>query len=106
MIELNQNNFKQEVLNADKPVIIDFWAPWCMPLKMMGPVFQRLSQELTDYKFVKVNTQENPALSQQFGIRGIPTIVVFKDGKEINRFSGFRPKSLLKKTIKSILSPQ
>lgn len=103
MISINKKNFKKEVLNSKKPVVIDFWAPWCMPCQMMGPVFEEASKELTNLKFVKVNVDENPTISQEYMISGIPTIMVFKNGESIGRFSGYRGKSDLIADIKEIV---
>jgi len=103
MLSINQNNFEKEVVKSDKIVVIDFHAPWCMPCQMMGPSFEAASQELTNLKFVKVNIQENQSLGNKFMISGIPTIVLMKDGEEIGRFSGFRPKDELIKEIKEII---
>ena len=88
-IELNNTNFNEVVVNSDIPVIIDFWAPWCGPCKMMGPVFEKTA---TKYPlktlFTKVNTENEQQLGSRFGIRSIPTLIIFKNGKEIQRVSG------------------
>jgi len=88
-IELIENNFDEVVANSDIPVIVDFWAPWCGPCKMMAPNFERAAQEFPlKARFTKVNTENEQNLGARFGIRSIPTIIVFKDGREVDRVSG------------------
>jgi thioredoxin 1 len=100
---LNQENFTDEVLLSKEPVIIDFWASWCGPCQMMGPVFEKLSSEFEDIKFAKLSTEDEPALATQFGIQGIPCLVVVKEGKEVNRIVGFAPEAELKQKIEDAL---
>ena len=100
--EANKENF-QEILKSDKPVLVDFWAPWCGPCKMMGPEFEALGEEMTEVEFVKVNTEENPELAGQNGVQGIPCLILFKNGEEAERFVGFMPKDILKEKLKSVL---
>lgn len=98
--EINSNNFKKEVEESDIPVIMDFFADWCMPCQMMKPVFEELSKEFEGkIKFVKVNTDDNPELSQRYDIGGIPCLVITKKGEEFQRFTGFMPKEVLKSRI-------
>ncbi len=104
IIHITNENFEQEVIKSDTPVLIDFWAPWCGPCRMMGPVFEELSKEMTNIKFVKIDTQENEALARQFQIQGIPTVSLMKGEQEIDRFSGFAPKPMLKQKIEAMLS--
>ena len=88
-IELNQTNFDEVVVNSDIPVIVDFWAPWCGPCKMMGPNFEKTAAKFPlKTLFVKVNTENEQNLGARFGICSIPTLIVFKDGKEVHRISG------------------
>ena len=88
-LELNQSNFDEIVVNSDIPVIIDFWAPWCGPCKMMGPNFEKAATKFPlKTLFTKVNTEDEQNLGARFGIRSIPTLIIFKNGKEIHRVSG------------------
>ncbi|SHH90444.1 thioredoxin [Clostridium collagenovorans DSM 3089] len=93
MLEINKNNFIQEVLGEDKVVVADFWASWCGPCKMLAPVLEEISSEMKNVKFVKINIDDNPNLAQQFRVASIPTLMVFKDGDIKNKIVGFRPKS-------------
>ena len=85
--ELHAENFEQEVVNADRPVCIDFWAPWCGPCRMLAPVLESLSDR-DDFKIVKVDVDAEPALAMQFGIESIPTLLVFRNGQLVNRSVG------------------
>lgn len=103
-IKITQNNFEKEVMDSKIPVILDFWAPWCGPCKMMGPVFEELSNEYEGkVKFGKVNTEEEQWLASQFGVQGIPTLSIVYEGEEKNRIVGFGPKDFLKKKIDEVL---
>ncbi len=88
-MELNERNFDEVVANSDIPVIVDFWAPWCGPCQMMAPNFERAAEQFPlKARFAKVNTENEQNLGARFGIRSIPTIIVFKDGREVDRVSG------------------
>ena len=89
MININ-NNFKDEVTNNNGLTIVDFWAPWCGPCKMFGPIFENVSSIKNDVKFCKLNIDEDSEnISKEYGVMSIPTVILFKDGKEINRNIGF-----------------
>lgn len=92
-ISVNKNNFNQEVLNSDKPVLMDFWAPWCGPCRMVVPLVEEIAKERSDIKVVKINVDEEPELAMQFGVMSIPTLVVMKNGKIVNQVTGARPKA-------------
>ena len=91
-VNINRNNFQGEVLNPDRPVLLDFWAPWCGPCRMVGPVLDEIAAERADIKIGKINVDEQPELAGQFGIMSIPTLVVMKNGKVVNQALGARPK--------------
>ena len=92
-ISVNKNNFNQEVLNSDKPVLMDFWAPWCGPCRMVVPLVEEIAKERSDIKVVKINVDEEQGLAMQFGVMSIPTLVVMKNGKIANQVTGARPKA-------------
>ena len=92
-ISVNKNNLNQEVLNSDKPVLIDFWAPWCGPCRMVVPLVEEIAKERSDIKVVKINVDEEQDLAMQFGVMSIPTLVVMKNGKIVNQVTGARPKA-------------
>ena len=92
-ISVNRNNFNQEVLNSDKPVLMDFWAPWCGPCHMVVPLVEEIAKERSDIKVVKINVDEEQELAMQFGVMSIPTLVVMKNGKNVNQVTGARPKA-------------
>lgn len=94
-LEFNDNNFKEEVINSDKPVLVDFWATWCGPCKLLGPTIEELHKEMGDkVKIGKVNVDENQALAAAYGIMSIPTVIILKDGKIVEQFIGMQPKGV------------
>ena len=103
-VEVNGNNFKQEVLESSIPVLVDFWASWCMPCRMLEPIIEKLAEENQGkLKVCKLNTDENQNISAQYGIQGIPTLIIFKEGKEVGRTVGVMSKEKLQEKLDPIL---
>ena len=94
-ININKNNFQNEILNSEKPVLLDFWAPWCAPCRMVIPIIEEIASERPDIKVGKINVDEQPELASKFGIMSIPTLVVMKNGKIVQQVSGARPKKVI-----------
>jgi len=107
VIVLNKKNFEREVVEGDIPVIVDFWAPWCGPCQVMGPIFENLSEGKNfegKLKFCKINVDDENEIASRYGIQGIPCLVIMRGGKEVDRIVGLMPKDLLKKRINEILN--
>ena len=94
-ININKNNFQNEVMNSDKPVLLDFWAPWCAPCRMVVPIIEEIAGERPDIRVGKINVDEQPELASEFSIMSIPTLVVMKNGKIVQQVSGARPKNAI-----------
>lgn len=104
LVHMTEKNFESEALKSNVPVIVDFWADWCPPCKMLAPVFEELSSEYSGkLKFAKLNTDEASGIAQKYGVMSIPTLILFKGGKEAGRIVGAMPKQELKKRIDSLL---
>ena len=102
---IKDENFENDVLNSSKLTLVDFWAKWCGPCKQIGPILEEIAEEKKDMlKIVKLNIDENPQTPQKYGVRGIPTLILFKDGKLVNSKVGSMPKSLLSEWIESCLN--
>ena len=93
VININDRNFQNEVMHSEKKVLLDFWAPWCGPCRMVVPMVEEIAKERLDIKVGKINVDENPELSSRFGIISIPTLVVMENGKIVNQAMGARPKN-------------
>ena len=103
-VEVNGNNFQQEVLESSIPVLVDLWAPWCMPCRMISPIVEELGNENQGkLKVCKLNTDENQNIAARYGIQGIPTLLFFKDGQEVDRIVGVTPKPIIQKKLDAIL---
>ena len=95
VINITRNNFKNEIINSDKPVLLDLWAPWCGPCRMVGPILEEIAGERSDIKIGKINVDEQPELASQFRVMSIPTLIVIKDGKIVNQSMGAKPKNAI-----------
>ncbi|HAR64018.1 MAG: thioredoxin [Candidatus Margulisiibacteriota bacterium] len=104
VIQVTDATFEQEVLKSDKPVMVDFWAPWCGPCRMIAPVVEGIANEYeAKLKAAKLNTDDNSTTAAEYGITGIPCLVFFKDGKEVERLVGFLPKEHIEKKVQNII---
>ncbi|MDZ4820480.1 MAG: thioredoxin [Planctomycetota bacterium] len=98
--EFSDATFEQEVLGAEQPVMVDFWAPWCGPCRMIAPMIEELASENTgSFKIGKINIDENPNAATTYGVSSIPTLIIFKGGEVVDRFIGVRPKTQLQSAI-------
>jgi thioredoxin 1 len=103
--EVTDATFEQEVLKAPHPVLVDFWAPWCGPCRMVAPIVEELAEEYDGkVNFVKLNTDDNPVIASRYGIRSIPTLLVFKGGEPVGQIIGFRPKSDLRRRLDAVIA--
>ena len=94
-ININKNNFQNEIMDSEKTVLLDFWAPWCAPCRMVAPIIEEIASERPDIKVGKINVDEQPELASKFSIMSIPTLVVMKNGKIVQQVSGARPKKAI-----------
>lgn len=102
--QVTDSTFKQEVLESELPVLVDFWAPWCGPCRMVAPVVEEISEQYDGkVKVVKVNTDDNPSVASQYGIRSIPTLMIFKGGQRVDMVVGAVPKTTLANTLEKYL---
>ena len=103
-VEIEEAKFDETVLKSDKPVLVDFWAPWCGPCRMVAPVVDELADDYEGkVNFVKVNVDDSPKIASQYGIMSIPTLMVFKAGEPVDTIIGFRPKDELQKSLDTAL---
>ncbi|MDO8526023.1 MAG: thioredoxin [Candidatus Omnitrophota bacterium] len=104
MLEVTQENFEKEVMGSDRPVLVDFWAPWCMPCKIIAPAVERIADEMKlRVKVAKLNVDEAPEVATEMAISNIPTLVLFRDGKELARIVGVNSKETIEKKIKELI---
>lgn len=101
---VNDSNFQNEVLNSNEPVLVDFWATWCGPCKMMAPAVEEVSQNMDELKVVKMDVDENPVTANMYGIQSIPTLILFKDGEPLGKLVGFRPANQIEAALKGALN--
>ena len=105
IIALTDANFDEEVYKSDKPVLVDFWAPWCAPCNMLAPIIEEIAKEYSGkVKVCKMNVDDNPSTPAKFGIRGIPTLIIFKDGKIVDQIVGLVPKATIKEVLDRVTS--
>jgi len=105
MVEhVNDSNFQNEVLNSNGPVLVDFWATWCGPCRMMAPAVEEVSNNMDELKVVKMDVDQNPVTANMYGIQSIPTLILFKDGEPLGKLVGFRPANQIEAALKGALN--
>ena len=98
--QLSNSNFKAEVLKSRLPTLVDFWAPWCVPCRMVGPIIEQLAADRANsVKLAKLNVDESPDVAAAYGVHSIPTLIIFKDGNVVDRFVGVQPKVILQRAL-------
>lgn len=100
VIKINESNFENEVLNSDRKVLVDFYADWCGPCRMVGPVVEQIAEDYPEYKVCKINIDEQPQLASSFGVMSIPTLIVFENGQVVNQSLGAIPKAKILNLLK------
>ncbi|MFI5273553.1 MAG: thioredoxin [Ktedonobacterales bacterium] len=105
LVQVTDQNFQDVVLKSDKPVVVDFWAPWCRPCLMMAPIYEEFSNEFAGkLVFGKLNTDDNSMVASRFGIQGIPTLIFFSNGREVDRVVGLESREVLRRHISAALA--
>jgi thioredoxin 1 len=103
VMEITDQSFKEEVLNSETPVEVDFWAPWCGPCRMVGPIYEKLARDYDNFKFCKINVDEHQEVARQFGIQSIPMQMFFADGKKVDEILGAVPEGIIRAKVKEII---